>query len=52
MSHVRQYWGPFWSPLWSFNGIFYSIISSISSNLVLKIFNVVDNGIKDWLHPK
>jgi hypothetical protein len=30
---------------WSFNGIFYSIISSISSNFVLKIFNVVNNGI-------
>jgi hypothetical protein len=30
---------------WSFKGIFYSFISSISSNFVLKIFNVVNNGI-------
>jgi hypothetical protein len=34
---------------WNFNGIFYSIISSISSNFVLKIFNVVNNGI---FYPK
>jgi hypothetical protein len=41
--------GPFWSPFWNFNGIFYSIISSILSNPILKIFNVVNNGI---FYPK
>jgi hypothetical protein len=44
-SHLAHPKGLFWSHFWNFNRIFYSIISSISSKLVLKIFNIVNNGM-------